>query len=175
MTSEVCCSHCIAEIHRLDGELAKARAERDEAREAGGIIKWADDTRLSIKIAGERDAARAERVQLASILADVNAAINRSGIFCAITFPEAIDQVAAERDAARATVERLRAGRCLDVISSTLIACGEGGNFCSEACRLRSGIGGIIAALSSDVGMAGRDARRTAVEMLNALTGKEAP
>lgn len=31
----------------------------------------------------------------------------------------------------------LREGKCLEVIPGTFVICGEGGNFCSEACLLR--------------------------------------
>jgi hypothetical protein len=44
-----------------------------------------------------------------AILTSVNEALNRAGIYCMITFAEAIDQIAAERDAARTECDRLRA------------------------------------------------------------------
>lgn len=52
--------------------------------------------------------ARANDSANESILRSVNEAINRAGIYCAITFVEAIDQIAKERDEARAEVERLK-------------------------------------------------------------------
>lgn len=43
-----------------------------------------------------------------NILASVNAAINRAGIHYAVTFAEAIDRIAAERDRAVAECQRLK-------------------------------------------------------------------
>lgn len=43
-----------------------------------------------------------------NILASVNDAINRAGIHCAITFAEAIDRIALERDNAREELKALR-------------------------------------------------------------------
>lgn len=37
-----------------------------------------------------------------------------------------------------ADIAALRAGHCLAVIPETFIACGEGGSYCSETCRLRT-------------------------------------
>ena len=37
-----------------------------------------------------------------------------------------------------ADIVALRAGHCLAVIPETSIACGEGGSYCSETCRLRT-------------------------------------
>lgn len=58
-----------------------------------------------------------ERRQNGSILSNVNDAIGRAGIHCAITFVEAIDQIAGDRDDARSAFasllverDRLRAG-----------------------------------------------------------------
>jgi len=52
----------------------------------------------------ERDHLRAENEKFRAIESAVNAALNRAGIYCAITFAEAIDQVAAERDELRELV-----------------------------------------------------------------------
>lgn len=41
-------------------------------------------------------------------------------------------------DELTADIANLRAGHCLAVIPETLVDCGEGGNYCSEACRLRA-------------------------------------
>lgn len=65
--------------------------------------------------AHERDRLRAEVDRLTlehrrhgQILSDVNEAIGRAGIHCAITLVEALDRIREERDSLRAEVERMR-------------------------------------------------------------------
>jgi hypothetical protein len=57
----------------------------------------------------ERDEARESATVDGRIISEVNAAVGRAGIHCAITFVEAIDQIARERDAATSEGERLMA------------------------------------------------------------------
>jgi hypothetical protein len=71
--------HLVVQFNALKSQLSTALRERDEAR-------------------GECERMRAERDENGSIISKVNDAIGRAGIHCAITFWEAIDQIAAERD-----------------------------------------------------------------------------
>jgi hypothetical protein len=61
-----------------------------------------DEARLALASVAEH------RSQNAAVISAVNDAIGRAGIHCAITFVEAIDQIAKERDEA---IERAREGR----------------------------------------------------------------
>lgn len=108
------------------------------------------DCRLDVN-AKATDAFRGRIAKRAAELARQNAVAAR-------TRAEAAEK---DRDDARREVERLdrehmdcgmaihvlrrerdeaRSGKCLDVIPGTFIACGDGGNYCSEACRLRAAL-----------------------------------
>ena len=45
---------------------------------------------------------------------------------------------------ARADRDKFRSGICSMLIPDTVIACGEGGNYCSEICRLRASKDGLM-------------------------------
>ena len=67
---------------------------------AGFLEEAMDELREQVTILkAERDEARRDLKQFNGIHTSVNEALNRAGIFCAITFAEAIDQIAAERNA----------------------------------------------------------------------------
>jgi hypothetical protein len=93
-----------AESHRdrLLVELGEARAERDEAREAAHIVKWADDTRLSARLAAEHREASAnwERLQMQTVR-ERDAAIARANLEAAHH-----EHLRTERDAARTEAAR---------------------------------------------------------------------
>lgn len=113
-----------ADLASLRARLAEVEAERDEARQHGanlqGVIEQheryraralnAESTLARVVESGERDyeAAIRQRDDARAICSKVNEAINRAGIHCAVYYWEAIDQIAADRDAAIAEVQRLR-------------------------------------------------------------------
>lgn len=76
-----------------------------EAADARHTADLAEVARLDSEVAKLRVDAK----QNGQILSNVNEAIGRAGIHCAITFVEAIDQIRAERDQLRAECERMRA------------------------------------------------------------------
>src|SRR5688572_18350491 len=56
-------------LGKAESDLDQCRRERDEAREAAGIMKWADDTRLSAKLVMQHREASAnwERLQMQTV------------------------------------------------------------------------------------------------------------
>jgi hypothetical protein len=56
--------------------------------------------------AREANALRAEKETWQRISNDVNAAINRAGIYCAVTFAEAVDMITKARDEARSQLHQ---------------------------------------------------------------------
>lgn len=91
----------LVEIERLEHALRVAETIRDAARVESQ--KHLDENRaLRVKL-GE--------ASQAGVISSVNEAIQRAGIHCAVTFAEAIDMIAAERDDARKQNVALRAVR----------------------------------------------------------------
>lgn len=59
------------------------------------------------RLESERDEARARNRENGTIIAAVNEAVGRAGIHCAVTLWEAVDQIAAERNAAGGALARI--------------------------------------------------------------------
>lgn len=76
------------------------------------MTEWATDKieelqeRITV-LKAERDEYKRDLDQASGIYSLVNEALNRAGVFCAITFAEGIDKIAADRDAARASSDQI--------------------------------------------------------------------